>query len=856
MSDSNSSLTVKVGTSGIAAAMSEIGTLSNRIADFGKNIAAAFGVGLTIKGFVDLEANAIKSAVAVGNLSKAVDFSVTTLNALRRQAEENGVSFEDMEGSLALFSSKLEEARTKGGAAMDVFRNIGQDVALAVAQGRPAEEVYGMIAQKFQQGAVAGREAAIAHELFGRSFKQWIPILEEGIDGLDKMKEQGGGITDDMVEKSTQFTRSFAQLNESVQDVFRQVASNLLPTLQTAATDIQNTSEKTNTFSSIATGLTDVVKALAGGAIVLGGAFWDVGDAIGISVNVGLNNAKVVIDTVIELFKGWVQGISDVITLLEDMGKSAVRNFEAVWDAAHGKFSDAKNLLLENFTSISTDLANVGKDVLNNFGVISKGATQIFKNDMEGLDMFIKDLSKQWGGITDFVDGMWNGFGGSTSGTGAGTKPDKPPTTNPQTPEEKMKAVELQMAQSKYQAKVIETNPYITEVEKARELLPLLAQQNDYLKQQIDIQKGIVNDPTNVGEDGEKKKSAANLEIIRLQEEQNNLLREQQKLLGQTSLVDALQQKWVSFKSEMENSMKDLASFAASPFEGMDKGLSSALTHLIEYGGTAKQFFQSIALSIGQSMIQAFSDMVAHWMMSHIVMAGVSAAWHQLELAMHIGTEAAKTGATVAGEGARTAATGTGAGARAGIGVMETIWHGIQVGIRTAIHAAGQIAMTAMTLVQSLIRHAIVFLELQPYIILAGIEAASAVAMIPFVGPILAPIAAATTIAGLEALAAFDEGGYTGDGGRYDVAGLVHAGEFVFSAPAVDRIGLDNLTAMHDGRSGSAGGGGGGVQLAPQVHVIVVNDRQEMINAIKSTAGENAVISHVNKNRNKMGIQT
>ena len=51
------------------------------------------------------------------------------------------------------------------------------------------------------------------------------------------------------------------------------------------------------------------------------------------------------------------------------------------------------------------------------------------------------------------------------------------------------------------------------------------------------------------------------------------------------------------------------------------------------------------------------------------------------------------------------------------------------------------------------------FLELQPYIILAGIEAAAAVAGIPIVGPILAPIAAAVTIAGLEGLAAFEAGG-------------------------------------------------------------------------------------------------
>lgn len=42
-------------------------------------------------------------------------------------------------------------------------------------------------------------------------------------------------------------------------------------------------------------------------------------------------------------------------------------------------------------------------------------------------------------------------------------------------------------------------------------------------------------------------------------------------------------------------------------------------------------------------------------------------------------------------------------------------------------------------------------------------------------------------------------GGYTGDGGRFDPAGIVHRGEYVFSASAVDRIGLGVLDVWHRG---------------------------------------------------------
>lgn len=45
----------------------------------------------------------------------------------------------------------------------------------------------------------------------------------------------------------------------------------------------------------------------------------------------------------------------------------------------------------------------------------------------------------------------------------------------------------------------------------------------------------------------------------------------------------------------------------------------------------------------------------------------------------------------------------------------------------------------------------------------------------------------------------FDKGGYTGPGGKYQPAGVVHKGEYVFSKAAVDKIGVANLEALHRG---------------------------------------------------------
>lgn len=103
---------------------------------------------------------------------------------------------------------------------------------------------------------------------------------------------------------------------------------------------------------------------------------------------------------------------------------------------------------------------------------------------------------------------------------------------------------------------------------------------------------------------------------------------------------------------------------------------------------------------------------------------------------------------------------------------------------------------------------------------MAGLNAFTSTAAIPIVGPIAAPAAMAaaiaattpsvTAITSLSAagMAGFAEGGWTGPGGKYDVAGLVHADEVVWSKGDVARAGgVAAVEALRKGIPGYANGG-------------------------------------------------
>ena len=61
----------------------------------------------------------------------------------------------------------------------------------------------------------------------------------------------------------------------------------------------------------------------------------------------------------------------------------------------------------------------------------------------------------------------------------------------------------------------------------------------------------------------------------------------------------------------------------------------------------------------------------------------------------------------------------------------------------------------------------------------------------------------------------YSGGGYTGGGGKYEPAGVVHRGEYVLPAEVVKRVGLGNLRALH--KAGLRGYASGGLVGAPSL---------------------------------------
>ncbi|MDR1789659.1 MAG: hypothetical protein LBR12_04880 [Opitutaceae bacterium] len=156
-------------------------------------------------------------------------------------------------------------------------------------------------------------------------------------------------------------------------------------------------------------------------------------------------------------------------------------------------------------------------------------------------------------------------------------------------------------------------------------------------------------------------------------------------------------------------------------------------------------------------------------------------------------------------------------------------------------------------------------------------EAASTNATEASKTPVLATNAALASVGswgsaalvGLAALAAvmafsggFAEGGYTGPGGKYDPAGIVHKGEFVLPADVTAALGVENLYGMMDAtRSGyepatPLQASGVPAAAGQRVNVAYFNSRQSAQAWAESQEGRTTLIDITRAARAEIGIET
>jgi hypothetical protein len=239
----------------------------------------------------------------------------------------------------------------------------------------------------------------------------------------------------------------------------------------------------------------------------------------------------------------------------------------------------------------------------------------------------------------------------------------------------------------------------------------------------------------------------------------------------------ALGKLYQQFTDVSQQIADTLTSVIGAAVDGISGSIQGLITGTMSWGDALRNIYDTLM----QSVIKGIADMAAQWIVSHVIMKGVSIGFDAL-LSMLGWKKVAESNAQ---EAAKTPALATNA----------------------ALASAGSFGTSAIVGIAVLLA------------MLAGIGLAGG----------------------------FAEGGYTGPGGKYDLAGVVHRGEYVMPQTAVNRIGVDNLEAMRQG---------GELPTGRPMQVVVTDSRRVTDQLAQDPNFETVIMDTVTRNRARLGIQT
>lgn len=237
---------------------------------------------------------------------------------------------------------------------------------------------------------------------------------------------------------------------------------------------------------------------------------------------------------------------------------------------------------------------------------------------------------------------------------------------------------------------------------------------------------------------------------------------------AQANWMNGITAGWDNYQAKVQDVASQTESIMAGSLDTITSGFGGALSAMALDGESFGEVMRGTFEGLVRGVLDGLGEMAAQWLINQ----GIQLAFGK--------TEQALRAAKLAGIATETSAEATGAAAVAAAKVTADGVITTSSLASTATTTGAQVAAAGTTLSAWL-----------PAALVASIGSFGAAAV----------VGGTALLAAFALIKGFEKGGYTGNGGTKDVAGVVHGKEFVFDAASTSRIGVENLEAMRKGEA-------------------------------------------------------
>lgn len=214
-----------------------ISGVGKSFSDFSKKAGLAMvavGAGLTVvaKKSVDYTTDLVKSTK---QLSRETGISERESSKLLFVTNRLGIGADEVSTTFGIFSKRIAESAKSTNKQEDAFDKLGVSVKDATGKILPFNDVLLATADKFKNMEDGPKKTALAMELFGRSGKSMIKILNLGSQGIQDLQEQatklGLVLSKDNIASISRYIQSQKSLSDSTNALKMQIGLLTAPVL-------------------------------------------------------------------------------------------------------------------------------------------------------------------------------------------------------------------------------------------------------------------------------------------------------------------------------------------------------------------------------------------------------------------------------------------------------------------------------------------------------------------------------------------------------------------------------------------------------------------------------------------------
>ncbi len=250
-----------------------------------KGVAIAFAGMFSVRAIQGSIKEVMRMADETAKLSQSVGISVETLSSFRHAADLSGTSINQVATGLGQLSRNMQNTMRDTGEARHSFEALGISVTGADGQLRAADDVLGDIADRFAGMEDGAQKTAMAMEIFGRSGRDLIPMLNQGREGLGEMRAEaerlGLVLSTEMAQQAERVNDNMTRMAGIMRGVVIGAVDALLPTLENLTNIFAQTTVDQEKAAEAGEKLATALRLLVSAGTVVAAVFRTLGEFIG-----------------------------------------------------------------------------------------------------------------------------------------------------------------------------------------------------------------------------------------------------------------------------------------------------------------------------------------------------------------------------------------------------------------------------------------------------------------------------------------------------------------------------------------------------------------------------------------------